>query len=259
MVNKYSGLKAKDIDYVSFIVRHGMVTVKQLALCCETPGLSNYSRVYQRIKKLEKFGYVAKESFFDKFNVYYGKDKAKLVAERSASLPSSLSAYLIQHELMITDILLFRRFWNRRQGRAFDYKTEREIRYQMTIDVPSKQAWKRIKETRDYRPDALIYQEDKNGDMKTIWIELELNLKSLKRYKSKFEYFNDLLDGKETCEGENIDQIIYYCGSDQIESNMKRHRDNLDQLSSENRMKFGITSIPDVVLNERWEEVINGQ
>lgn len=55
---KYTSLKEKDLEYLSFILRNGMVTAKQIMLKFREP---NIYRIYRRLRKLVDKKYVKYE------------------------------------------------------------------------------------------------------------------------------------------------------------------------------------------------------
>ncbi|MGN7397329.1 hypothetical protein [Peribacillus frigoritolerans] len=70
---KYTSLKEKDLEYLSFILRNGMVAAKQIMLKFREP---NIHRVYRRLRKLEGQKFVKHERIAHKVGVYLGTIEA---------------------------------------------------------------------------------------------------------------------------------------------------------------------------------------
>lgn len=249
MALKYSGLKEKDLDYLTFVLRNGVVTAKQIKLKFREP---NLSRVYRRLQKLEERGYLKHERVAHKVGVYFGTTDARDLTNVTATIPVKATIYTMQHELLMTDLILFYEFQSEKKGVTFRYKTEREIRYDMIGDGDNQSKLKTYNEKRDRIPDAVFFFTLPNGQETTTWVELELNKKDRKRYSEKFKLFEDLLSGKEHDDYHYaFNQVMYFADDVKIHKMVNEAKQKLV-----NGKRIIVKSIPSVVLEEKWEEVM---
>lgn len=242
MVMKYSSLKEKDLEYLEFVLKNGVVTAKQIQLKFLEP---NIDRVYRRMRKLADRGYVKHERLAHKVGVYIGTYEARSLIGINVTVPTKPSLYTIQHELLLTDLALYYGYYFKQKGTEFSYISEREIRYEAIGDGANSQKLRRYNEDRERIPDA-IYHITVNGSTQKIWIELELNKKEQKRYDEKFkEVFEPALTGGDFA------SVWYFTDALKIKNAVNRAKSNV--LSGE---KIKIFDIPPVILNENWEEVL---
>lgn len=249
MILKYTSLKAKDIDYLSFILRNGMVTAKQIMLKFRE---ANIHRVYRRLRKLEKQNLVKHERIAHKVGVYLGTIEARNATNAGVTVPNKATIYTMQHNLLITDLILFYEIQSEKQGVDFRYRTEREIRFSMIGEGNNQSKLKAYNDKRDRIPDAVFFFKSADGKVTTTWVELELNKKDRKRYNDKFKMFDRMLSG----EGDNdflysYDQVIYFANDVKIHNIINEAKQKLLNAS-----KVTVRKIPSVILEERWEEVL---
>ncbi|WP_347552998.1 hypothetical protein ABFG93_22390 (plasmid) [Pseudalkalibacillus hwajinpoensis] len=250
MALKYSGLKEKDLEYMTFVLRNGVVTAKQIKLKFREP---NLSRVYRRLQKLEDRGYLKHERVAHKVGVYYGTQDARDIANVSATIPQKATIYTMQHELLMTDLILFYEFQAEKKGVTFRYKSEREIRFEMIGEGDNQSKLKAFNEKRDRIPDAVFFFILPNNQETTTWVELELNKKDRKRYEEKFKLFEDLLSGKKHEDYRYaFDQVMYFADEIKIHKLVNEAKQKLV-----NGMKIVVKDIPSVVLDENWDEVMS--
>lgn len=246
---KYTSLKEKDIEYLRFILRNGMVTAKQIMLKFREP---NVHRVYRRLRKLEEKKYVRHERIAHKVGVYLGTLEARRLTNVSVTVPTKASVYTMQHDLLLTDLVLYYEFQAEKQGVEFKYRTEREIRHSMIGEGDNQTKLKVYNAKRDRIPDAVFFFKSRDGKVTTTWVELELNKKERKRYDQKFLLFEALLSGEGTEEQPySYDQIIYFANEVKIHNVINDAKQRLI-----NANKISIRKIPSVIINERWEEVM---
>lgn len=249
MVLKYSSLKQKDLDYLTFILRNGVVTANQIMLKFREP---NVYRVYRRLRKLEDRGYVKNQRIAHKVGVYYGTTEARDLTSVAATVPTKASIYTIQHDLLITDLILYYEFYSESKEVSFRYRTEREIRFGMIGDGDNQSKLKAYNENRDRIPDAIFYFASTDGRESTAWIELEINKKDRKRYDEKFKLFEEMLSGEPVARVANsIDQVMYFTNDTKVRNAVTAAKQKLV-----NGNKIVLKSIPSVILEENWEEVM---
>ncbi|OIK03632.1 hypothetical protein BIV59_22465 [Bacillus sp. MUM 13] len=123
MVLKYCSLKQKDLDYLEYILRNGMVTANQILLKFREP---NSSRVYRRVKKLEDRGYLKHQRIAHKVGVYFATIEARDLTNVPATIPTKATIYTMQHELLMNDLILYYEFRSLNKGITFRYKREGE-------------------------------------------------------------------------------------------------------------------------------------
>jgi hypothetical protein len=249
MVLKYTSLKEKDLDYLSFILRNGMVTAKQIMVKFREP---NIDRVYRRLRKLEKYKYVKNERIAHKMGVYLGTIEARRLTNLSVTVPNKATVYTMQHNLLITDLILFYEMQSEKQGVEFQYRTEREIRFRMIGEGDNQSKLKAYNDHRDRIPDAVFFFKSADGKVSTSWIELELNKKDRKRYGEKFKLFDQILSG-EVQEDQlyPYDQVIYFANDPKIHKAITEAKQPLI-----NSSKISVRKIPSAILEDRWEEVL---
>ncbi|KZE66860.1 hypothetical protein AWM68_20015 [Fictibacillus phosphorivorans] len=246
---KYTSLKEKDLEYLTFILRNGMVTAKQILLKFQEP---NIHRVYRRLRKLEGKKYVRHEQIAHKVGVYLGTIDARNLTNVHVTVPTKASVYTMQHNLLLNDLVLFYEFQAEKQGVQFTYRTEREIRHSMIGEGDNQSKLKAYNASRERIPDAVFFFKNAEGVVTTTWVELELNKKERKRYDEKFKLFEQLLSSKRLDDQPySYDQVIYFADDVKIHNvvnDAKRRLVNADKIS--------IRKIPSVIINERWEEVM---
>lgn len=246
---KYTSLKEKDLEYLTFILRNGMVTAKQILLKFREP---NIHRVYRRLRKLEGKKYVRHEQIAHKVGVYLGTIDARNLTNVHVTVPTKASVYTMQHNLLLNDLVLFYEFQAEKQGVQFTYRTEREIRHSMIGEGDNQSKLKAYNASRERIPDAVFFFKNAEGVVTTTWVELELNKKERKRYDEKFKLFEQLLSSKRLDDQPySYDQVIYFADDVKIHNvvnDVKRRLVNADKIS--------IRKIPSVIINERWEEVM---
>ncbi|KON83506.1 hypothetical protein AF332_27510 [Sporosarcina globispora] len=246
---KYTSLKEKDLDYINFILRNGMVTAKQIMLKFQEP---NIHRVYRRLKKLVDKKYLKHEKIAHKVGVYFGTLDARKLTNVSVTVPTKATIYTIQHDLLITDLVLFYEFQAAKQGVEFKYRTEREIRHSMIGEGDNQSKLKAYNAKRDRIPDAVFFFKSADGKVTTTWVELELNKKERKRYDEKFKLFEELLSGERIEEQPySYDQVIYFADDAKIHKVINEAKQRLI-----NANKISVRKIPSVIVEERWEEVM---
>lgn len=247
---KYSEFKEKDMEYLTFILRHGMVTAKQIMLFFEEP---NVHRVYRRLRKLAGKKLVKHEQVAHKIGVYFGTHEARNIVQVDATVPQKASVYIMQHELLVNDLILYYYFSSKKKGISFSYVTEREVRFAMIGEGSNQSKLQAYNETRDRIPDAIFFFESSEGHTSTTWIELELNKKDKKRYDEKFKMFDRMLAGHMEHLPYRYDQVMYF-------TNDTKTRNALEEAKKSvlNPDLIKVRPIPDVVVHDRWEEVTEG-
>jgi hypothetical protein len=248
---KYTSLKEKDVEYLTFILRNGMVTAKQIMLKFREP---NIHRVYRRLRKLEEKKYVKHEKIAHKVGVYLGTIDARKLTNVNVTVPTKASIYTMQHDLLLTDLVLFFEFQAERQGVEFKYRTEREIRHSMIGPGDNQSKLKAYNAKRDRIPDAVFFFKSLEGTITTTWVELELNKKERKRYDDKFKLFDELLsNGRLEDQPYSYDQVTYFADDVKIHNVINAAKQRLI-----NANKISVRKIPSVIVEERWEEVMPG-
>lgn len=243
MIIKYSNLKQKDLDYMTFILRNSVVTAKQLQLKFQE---KNMHAVYRRLRKLKNENYVKHHTIAHKVGVYIGTKEARNVTEANVTVPEAPSLYTIKHTLLLTDLVLYYELQALKYGREFSYKTEREIRYEALKNTPAGKATvNKVNEIKDRIPDA-EFIVTVNGNTQRIWVELELSKKEQKRYDEKFkEKYDPLLSSGE------YTAVWYFTDSQQIKTAVETASRKLM-----NGDKVKVYDIPAVITNDTWEEVL---
>lgn len=243
-------MKEKDLDYLRFILRNGMVTAKQIMLKFREP---NVHRVYRRLRKLEDKKYVKHERVTHKLGVYLGTIDARNLTNVHATVPQKATIYTMQHALLITDLILFYEFQAEKQGLEFKYKTEREIRFSMIGEGDNQSKLKAYNEKRDRIPDVVFFFKSPTGNITTTWVELELNQKDRKRYDEKFKMLDQFLSSGERQEDQlfSYDQVIYFANDVKIHNAINAAKARLI-----NGNKITVRNVPSVILEDRWEEVM---
>ncbi|TDK58156.1 hypothetical protein E2K98_24895 [Bacillus salipaludis] len=246
---KYTSLKEKDLEYLTFILRNGMVTAKQLMLKFQEP---NIHRVYRRLRKLEDKKFIKHERIAHKVGVYLGTIDARNLTNVNVTVPTKASIYTMQHDLLLTDLVLFYEFQAKNQGIEFKYRTEREIRHSVIGEGDNQSKLKAYNAKRDRIPDAVFFFKSAEGKVTTTWVELELNKKERKRYDEKFKFFDELLSS-ERLEDQpySYDQVIYFADDVKIHKVINEAKQRFV-----NANKISVRKIPSVILEERWEEVM---
>lgn len=242
MIKKYSVLKDKDIDYMKYVLKNGVVTAKQIQLKFQEP---NLDRVYRRLRKLIERGYIKHERLAHKVGVYIGTIEARDLTESAVTLPSKLSLYTIQHDLLLTDLALYYEFYFNKMGSEFDYISERESRYSIIEGHEKKIGFKRLTENKEAIPDS-IFLITSNGHTQKIWVELELNKKDQKRYDEKFSQIIDpaLQTGEYSA-------VWYFKKRKAIENAIDQAKGKI--LTGDKIKTF---DIPQDILNDDWGKVV---
>ncbi|KMY41483.1 hypothetical protein [Peribacillus loiseleuriae] len=249
MIIKYTSLKEKDLEYLSFILRNGMVTAKQIMLKFREP---NKDRVYRRLRKLVGKKYVKYEHIAHKVGVYLGTIDARKLTNVNVTVPNKATIYTMQHNLLMTDLILFYEIQSEKQGVDFKYRTEREVRFSMIGEGDNPSKLKAFNDKRDRIPDAVFFFKSANGNVTTTWVELELNKKERKRYDDKFKMFDEILSGGRQGEQPySFDQVIYFANEVKIHNVINEAKQRLINAS-----KITVRNVPSVILEERWEEVL---
>ncbi|MFK9119518.1 hypothetical protein ACJEBK_21935 [Peribacillus frigoritolerans] len=246
---KYTSLKEKDLEYLSFILRNGMVTAKQIMLKFREP---NIHRVYRRLRKLEGQKFVKHERIAHKVGVYLGTIEARKLTNVNVTVPNKATIYTMQHDLLITDLILFYELQSEKQAVEFKYRTEREIRFSMIGEGDNRSKLKAYNDNRDRIPDAVFFFKGSDGNVTTTWVELELNKKDRKRYDYKFKMFDEMLSGgRQDHQLYSYDQVIYFANDVKIHNVINQAKQRLINAS-----KITVRNVPSIILEERWEEVL---
>jgi hypothetical protein len=249
MILKYTSLKKKDLEYLSFILRNGMVTAKQIMLKFREP---NIHRVYRRLRKLETQKFVKHERIAHKVGVYLGTIDARKITNMNVTVPNKATIYTMQHNLLITDLILFYEIQSEKQGVEFQYRTEREFRFSMIGEGDNQSKLKAYNDKRDRIPDAVFFFKSADGNVTTTWVELELNKKDRKRYDEKFKMFDDMLSGgQKVAHPYSYHQVIYFANDIKIHNIINQAKQRLI-----NSNKITVRNVPSVILEDRWEEVM---
>lgn len=244
---KYSNLRQKDLDYLNFILRHGFVTAKQL----ENNFDDSKHAVYRRLRKLinSEVQYVKHHKIAHKVGVYYCTREARNITEAEVTIPDKISLFTMQHTLLMTDLVLYHQIKQKLRGGQFSYRTEREIRYKaLQNTTPGKQMVDKINEIKDRFPDCIFNIDMQLGNVKKIWIELELSQKDGKRYDEKFsqKFVPALKNG-------DYDEVWYFTDTDRIVNAVTTAK---NKLKVANQIK--VYKIPDVIITEKWGDFKNG-
>jgi hypothetical protein len=239
---KYSTLQPKDVDYLDFILRNGVVTHKQVMLKFQEP---HKNHAYRRLQKLTSQGYIQNKRITSRLGVYIGTTDAREQIEAEVTVPTGVSMNTAQHSLLLTDLVLYYEYWFRNKGIRFSYKTERELRYIAVGQGSNQEKLRNYNKKRDRIPDALFYVERDDGSVNTIWIELELTKKENRRYREKFRLLEQVLgEGK-------YDNVFYFTHTDYIKNTINRTKSELT-----NGHRILVKDIPEVILEDNWEEVL---
>ncbi|MCM3594173.1 hypothetical protein M4D55_00045 [Metabacillus idriensis] len=246
---KYTSLKEKDLEYLTFILRNGMVTAKQILLKFREP---NLHRVYRRLRKLEGKKYVRHEQIAHKVGVYLGTIDARKLTNVHVTVPTKATVYTMQHNLLLNDLVLFYEFQAEKQCVEFKYRTEREIRHSMLGEGDNQSKLKAYNASRERIPDAVFFFKNAEENVTTTWVELELNKKERKRYDFKFKLFDEVLSNKQLDDQPySYDQVIYFADDVKIHKVVNEAKQRLV-----NAHKISVRNIPSVIITERWEEVM---
>lgn len=207
MLTKYSDFKEKDLDILRFILKQGIVTSQQILRYIGETSLHN---VYRRLRKLEAAGLVWKKKFTLRLNVYFPKREARDYLDYPVTVANDTSLYTAEHDLIINDLILHLKSSVKAEG--FDYKTEREYRFELLEDTEGKQEmlqkWNKI---RDMLPDVVVLLPGF-----TIAVEAELHTKSNARLQKKIHrYVAELVEGKYT-------DVWYFVSNQTIGNALKR-------------------------------------
>lgn len=226
-----------------------MVTAKQIMLKFREP---NIHRVYRRLRKLEGKKYVKHERIAHKVGVYLGTIEARKLTNVHVTVPNKATIYTMQHDLLITDLILFYEIQSEKQGVDFTYRTEREIRFSMIGEGDNHSKLKAYNDKRDRIPDAVFFFKAADGKVTTTWVELELNKKDRKRYDDKFKMFDEILSGgRQDDQLYSYDQVIYFANDTKIHNVINQAKQRLINAS-----KITVRNVPSIILEERWEEVL---
>lgn len=247
MISKYTDFAQKDISILEFILKHGVVTSKQIQTYMDEHSIYN---VYRRLRKLEDAKLVFKKKLTKHLNVYFPQREARDFLDYPVTVTNDTSLYLAQHDLLLNDLVLFLKKSFKLDH--FEYKTEREFRFEEFEDVESnKEMIKKWNEIRNKLPDVVIYIEEK-----AVAIELELHAKSAKRLKEKLTIYGKyLLEGK-------YNQVWYYYPNHSVKNAVERALKSLDKMAQEKGGKFidhqGRNWIERFKMREIPEEVMKG-
>lgn len=212
MITKYSNFKENDLDILRFVLKQGIVTSKQILKYTNETSLHT---VYRRLRKLEAAGLVWKKKLTLRLNVYFPKREARDYLDYPVTVANDTSLYTAEHDLIINDLVLYLKSTVKTDG--FEYKTEREYRFELLEDTEGKQemlqTWNKI---RDTLPDVVLLLPNF-----TIAIEAELHTKSANRLQKKMErYAAELVAGKYT-------DVWYFVPNQAIANALKRAIDHV--------------------------------
>lgn len=189
MISKYTDFKAKDLEILRFILKHGIVTSKQIQTHINESGIHN---VYRRLRKLESAGMIWKKKLALTLNVYFPKRDARDFLDYPVTVANDTTMYTAQHDLIINDLILYLKAQLKNQ--EFDYKTEREYRFELLEDRGKAEMLKKWNEIRETLPDFVILLTKH-----TIAVEAELNTKAVSRLQKKIDlYAREIREGKYT-------------------------------------------------------------
>lgn len=246
MLMKYSNLRKKDLEYMSFILKNGMVTSKQLHL---NFGENTMDAVWHRLRKLKDLGLIKMVKVAAGMVVYIGTLEARDLTETNVTVAENPSLYTARHELLVVDLILYHQLIAQKGGRSFDYKTEREFRYELLKEEKGKPVLKTLNQNKDNFPDAVFYVTIE-GKPQKFWVELELNRKENKRYDDKFKrQFDQMLKYGD------YDQIWYFTDNGKIKKAIETMKKKHISLPD----RFRISDIPAVIKKDTWEEVISSE
>jgi hypothetical protein len=232
-MRKYSTLKQKDYDYLTFILKQGIVTVKQMIAYFDEP---NQQRVYRRLQKLSERGLVKNEKLALTLGVYYCTCEARDLLDMPVTVPTKVTLYTAQHDLLVNDLIIHQVKALKNAGVDVTYQSERELRYQFTKTAKTtKEKLKLLNQVKDTIPDVILYA---NG--KAVAFELELNQKDKKRYHEKFRYFDKLIqEGK-------YSEVWYFVDTKKVENTLVSAREEV--MINKDRLK--VKPIPKAVKGE---------
>lgn len=209
MISKYSDFKEKDIGILRFILKHGIVTSNQIMTYIGETSIHN---VYRRLRKLETAGLIWKKKLALTLNVYFPKRDARDFLDYPVTVANDTSFYTAQHDLIINDLILHLKATVKVNPDDFDYRTEREYRYELLEDTEGRQEmlqkWNQI---RDTIPDVVLFLPGY-----VIAVETELNTKSAARIQKKIQrYANEIQNGKYT-------DVWYYVPNNSVGNALNR-------------------------------------
>jgi hypothetical protein len=230
LVPRYSALKEKDYDYLRFILKHGVVTAKQVLHFFEEP---NLDRVYHRLRKLKAQKLVKNDKLAQTLGVYYCTHEVRNMLDMSVTVPTKVTIYTAEHDLLLNDLLIYQVKALEKAGIMPSYETERELRYQYLSKVQSNvEKLKLLNNVKDRIPDAVLRA---NG--RIVAFELELTVKNHKRYKEKFSEFDQKFnDG-------TYDEIWYFVESKKVENALNKARQEV----SIHKDKLKIKHLPSAI------------
>lgn len=202
-------LGAKQEKVLKLVDRFGVITSTQIINFLK--GEISHVTVYNSLKKLVQLGFVGEEKI--------GYQLIVFIRPRGVDyLNSSLTAFtkinysMLKHQLIMNDcILAFKHLANKR-SLSFEFISERELRSNYLRQNFSKEERRNttlLKKVPDRIPDFVLVE----GERK-IACEVEITLKSKKRYEEKFERYEDeILSGEYSvirylCDDENIMQTV---------------------------------------------------
>ncbi|MBP7845407.1 MAG: replication-relaxation family protein [Proteobacteria bacterium] len=162
-------IQKRDKELLQLIHRYGLLESRHIHAKCFR-GISP-TTMYRRLRKLEKDDYICRASGLkDGLAAYYlGKAGASEIKVDVLARYTNRNAY--EHELAITDF----RMAMEELGLCQDFLPERQVRKNLQ--------WSRSRGLNDQViPDGVLI-EDVNGMPTAIALEMELNLKSMRRYK----------------------------------------------------------------------------
>lgn len=189
MITKYSDFREDDFLILRFILKHGIVTTRQIMT--HTDSMSRHA-VYRRLRKLENARLIWRKKLASKLNVYFPHRDARDYLNYPVTVSNDASFYTAQHDLIINDLILYLRS---AAASDFEYKTEREYRFELLKGIEDRQAIiTRTNETRDSIPDFILYPPTL-----AIAVEVELTVKKATRLRKKIDlYANQLKNGEYT-------------------------------------------------------------
>lgn len=190
LISKYTDFKPLDLEILRFILKHGIVTSKQIQTHIDEPGIHN---VYRRLRKLEKAGMIWKKKLALTLNVYFPKRDARDFLDFPVTVANDTTLYTAQHDLIINDLILYLKTQFKSDA-TFDYKTEREYRYELLENRGKAEMLKKWNEIRETLPDFVILLQTHQ-----IAVEVELNTKAAARLMKKIDlYARQIKEGKFT-------------------------------------------------------------
>lgn len=199
--------------------------------------------VWRRLRKLKDTGYIKQHTIAHGMVVYTGTKESRDITEANVTLPESLTLYTARHTLLMTDLILYHQLQARKHGREFQYKTEREFRYEILKETDdNRPVLTKINENKERFPDCVFIVKT-NGQTLKIWVELELSKKENKRYEEKFKKrFDPMLKNGE------YDQIWYFSDQLKIRNAVEKARAYLGIPE-----KLKVEDIPSVIKTDNWE------